>query len=63
MSRSFKDFEDAKESKAERKRKNLRNNGREAYKHFANMDNDDDHVTEVGFYRRPGRGMSGESSN
>lgn len=63
MSRSFRDFEDAKESKAQRTRKNLRNNGREAYKYFSNMDEDEDHITDVGFYRRPGRGMSGESSN
>jgi len=63
MSRSFRDFEDAKESKSQRTRKNLRNNGREAYKYFAKMDHDDDHVTEVGFYRRPARGASGESSN
>lgn len=68
MSRSFKDFQDAKNERAPRGRKNLRNNSREAYSYFNGADDDDEtpestENSSIFMYSRVGRGVSGESSN
>jgi len=73
MSRSFKDFQDAKGDKLGRNRKNLRNNGREAFKYFSGYDEDEDSGFDwaaqnderpsIFTYRSVGKGVHGESSN
>lgn len=73
MSRSFKDFQDAKGDKLKRSRKNLRHNGREAFNYFSGYDDDEDsgyswnpksnEKSSVFSYKTVGRGSSGESSN
>jgi len=73
MSRSFKDFQDSKIDKIESKRKNLRHNGREAYKYFSGSYEDEDSGYEwtpksnekssVFRYKTPGRGVQGEHQN
>ena len=73
MSRSFKDFQDSKDDKIKRSRKNLRHNGREAFKYFSGADEDDDsgygwkpksnERSSIVTHKSVGRGSSGESSN
>jgi len=73
MSRSFKDFQDSKDDKIKRSRKNLRHNGREAFKYFSGADEDEDsgygwtpksdEKSSISRYKTVGRGASGESSN
>jgi hypothetical protein len=73
MSRSFKDFQDAKRDRVKNKRKNLRHNGREAYKYFSGAYEDEDsgynwapksnEKSSIYGYKSVGRGSSGESSN
>jgi hypothetical protein len=73
MSRSFKDFQDSKNDKLKRSRKNLRHNGREAYKYFSGGYEDEDsgygwtpksnEQSSIVNYKSVGRGSSGESSN
>lgn len=73
MSRSFKDFQDSKDDKVKRSRKNLRHNGREAFNYFSGYDDDEysgyygkyksNEKSSVFRYKTPGRGVQGEHQN
>jgi len=68
MSRSFKDFQNAKTDRSPKRKKNLRHNGREAYNFFSEIDDEDytpksEENSSIFTYRSVGRGAHGESSN